>query len=378
MKSGVSLCTYTYNDGEFVNELLRRVRGWSVRPDEIVVLDDGSDSPFVPDDGALPARVVRLERNRGIPVAKHTGISSARGEYILSVDCDVRIDSDWLEKCLPIAQREDVGLVGGAVVHGSGQDAVSRYLRLYGDNHNVGWSGDVDFIPGNAFLLRRETWEEVKGFSGFTESVCEDHLLCNRLKDRGYVLWSESGAVARQIRRLKRSTMCKRVWLWCHKAVKSHMAHCKRVAPFIVEIMAKPLLKRMEYSAGIGDLALIYLDILYYTFIVADLLDHAETKGKSAHGTRKEFVGAVASMFKGYPLSRTLFRKDMLELGRVLPKDGDAVHEEVVDCFSCLGALIGTGFMDWLEREVILALMHEDEETLVHFSAYDQAEFDVE
>jgi len=44
----ITLCTFTYNDGRLAADLLRHVQSWTVRPDAIVVTDDGSTPPFAP------------------------------------------------------------------------------------------------------------------------------------------------------------------------------------------------------------------------------------------------------------------------------------------------------------------------------------------
>ncbi len=189
----ISFCTYTFNDAEFTADLIRQTRMFSVRPDEIVVVDDGSDMPFAMDDAPANLRVLRFEKNRGITAAKGAGLSAASGDFIFSMDCDTRVGNTWLERNLPHACVPEIGLVGGSLVYRSGDDLVSRYLSVFGDNHNQHHVGAVDFIPGNAFLLRREMWEQAGGFDGYGETNCQDHYLCGRLKDLGYTLFPMPG-----------------------------------------------------------------------------------------------------------------------------------------------------------------------------------------
>ena len=84
--SSTSFCTFTYNDGRLAQKLLASIPGWSKQPDEIVIVDDGSDPPFSPHNdsniGALPLRIIRFPQNRGFAAAKSAGINAAQGKII--------------------------------------------------------------------------------------------------------------------------------------------------------------------------------------------------------------------------------------------------------------------------------------------------------
>ena len=178
----VSLITYTFNDGSFVDGLLAGLADWTLAPKEVVVVDDGSDTPYAPPPCPVPVRLLRHAANLGIPSTKHEAISAGTAPALLAMDCDTRVVPDWLERCLPQLARPEVGLVSGPVDYRSGDDLVSRFQRAFGDNHNIGQAGATGFVPGNAFLLRRATWEACGGMAAFAGDVCEDHFLCEKIK----------------------------------------------------------------------------------------------------------------------------------------------------------------------------------------------------
>ncbi|MBG0777628.1 MAG: glycosyltransferase family 2 protein [Desulfovibrionaceae bacterium] len=181
----VSLVTFTCNDGDLTRGLLDAARGWTVRPDEIVVVDDGSEPPFVPPEpaGDLPAvRLVRLPSNRGITRANAAGLDAAHGDVLFSVDCDVRPEPGYLAACLRALERPGTGMAAGGVLHAAGDGLTARYLRTFGDNHNLDARGPVELIPGNAYAIPRAVWREVGGFGGHAARVCEDHALCRRVR----------------------------------------------------------------------------------------------------------------------------------------------------------------------------------------------------
>lgn len=44
----VSLVTYVFNDGELADGLLEHVGNWTMKPAEIIIVDDGSEVPYIP------------------------------------------------------------------------------------------------------------------------------------------------------------------------------------------------------------------------------------------------------------------------------------------------------------------------------------------
>jgi glycosyltransferase involved in cell wall biosynthesis len=373
----LSLCTYTFNDAEFVHDLLAQMPSWQVKPDEIVVVDDGSKQPFAPLAPLPNLRVVRLDPNQGITRAKGTGLSAATGEVIFSMDCDTRVAPDWLAVNLPNLLRPGVGLVGGALAHAAGEDLVSRYLRAYGDNHNLHHVGEVEFIPGNAFLLRRSTWEQVGGFSAYTETNCQDHYLCNLLRSQGYSLYSDAAAKAWQLRRIRRTTLMKRVWKWCHKAVKGQMLGGDRAVPYLFEVAVKPMLDRFATSIEMGEPLFLYVDLLYMTHTVLDCLDFGVAEGLATDAVRAGFLRRLAGLFAGYPRLWACFRADLADTGHqvLMPAAGDEDAWE--DFFLFSDMLRHSGLFDWLEREGVDQLKLEDRQEHYHFSSYAQASFDM-
>lgn len=380
LKPSISLCTYTYNDASFVWRLLESVSGWNILPDEIVVVDDGSEEPFVASASPVPLRILRLDPNAGITRAKSTGLSAACMDLIFSIDCDTRVAPDWLEVNLPHVMTSEIGLVGGALQHSSGSDTVSRYFRMYGDNHNLHHTGDVSFIPGNAFLMRREVWEAVGGFGDYAESTCEDHELCRRMQNHGYRLFSDCRAQAAQTRRVSRFTLCRRVWKWCHATMKEQMLGGERTVPYLFETCAKPMLERFEASVAADDLLLVYIDLLYLAYTVADLLAYGVEKGLADRSLSDGFRISFLSMCAGFPVLERFLRADMGRLGVALqvPPGHSADVAAWNDFFMFAPVLRESGLLQWLQTEGVPRLLREDAENAYDFSAYDAHRFHVD
>lgn len=98
MTPEVSVIVPVYNVGAYVADCLRSVIGQATPglPLECIVVDDCStdsgmdtvESLLSTYSGPIEFSVVRHDRNRGLSAARNTGISRARGRYILFLDSD--------------------------------------------------------------------------------------------------------------------------------------------------------------------------------------------------------------------------------------------------------------------------------------------------
>lgn len=220
----VSVCSFTYNDANLLHGFLADIAGWSSKPDEIVLVDDGSSVPFalLPEEEAMlpPVKLIRLHENKGFTIAKHTAISAAAGEVILSVDSDSRLSPGFLEACIEHLKDRSVGLVSGIYMAAVGYDLLSRYIRpQLTEVRDIHAPFETDFINGGAFALRREVWNETGGFSGHPESRGQDHYLCKSLKKLGYKLLLDPAHEVREARKLDRHALYRRTWAWCGESL---------------------------------------------------------------------------------------------------------------------------------------------------------------
>lgn len=378
----ISLVTYTYNDAEYAADLVRQAEMFTVRPDEIVVVDDGSTEPFGMVNPPDNLRVLRFENNRGITCAKGNGLSMASGEYILSMDCDTRITPDWLERNLFYASKRHIGMVGGSGNHWSGEDLVSRYMAHFGDNHDD--HGEVDFIPGNAFLLRRDVWEHSGGFLGYAQANCQDHYLCNRLRKMGYSLFSNSRAKSVHLRRVSRTALCKRVWKWCHGPIKRQLMEAAEsgktelVLNYLFAVLVSPMIERANRIAELKEPLFYYIEMLYLAHAALDCLDHLISRGRLASAERDNFLAALGSTVSICPQIGTLLKADMVAMGHDMNSDTLSTQEsQWNELFLLANTFRDSGVLNWLEKQGVPVLVREELGVDYDFSSYEEASFAV-
>lgn len=99
MSLAISVVIPYYQGSRTIGEALASVRAQTLPPIEIIVVDDGSraEEAQALDRHADGCVVIHLPANRGVSVARNTGIARARGEWIAFLDCDDLWDPRKLE-----------------------------------------------------------------------------------------------------------------------------------------------------------------------------------------------------------------------------------------------------------------------------------------
>ena len=184
--SQISIVITTYNDSHFLAEAVESALAQTVRPREIIVVDDGS----VDDPASVVARYpkVRLisQPNQGLSAARNTGWRAATGRYVVFLDADDRLRPDALRSNLQLfSEKPECALVHGGYVYldTSGEQTSLPLPALIGEDPYE------SLLKGNCIAMhatvmyRRDRLEEEDGFD--TQLLaCEDYDLYLRLARR--------------------------------------------------------------------------------------------------------------------------------------------------------------------------------------------------
>ena len=179
-------------------------------PREIVLVDNGSSERASLDfleETAARHRVVRYPGPFNYSAICNAGARVARGQHLLFLNNDTQVETpDWLEALLEHSQRREVGAVGAQLLypdrriqHGGvflmGQPtAFAGHAFKHLPEHSDAWRGlahvvrDVSAVTGACLMLRREVFEEVRGFDEAIAVAFGDVDLCLRLRARGYLI----------------------------------------------------------------------------------------------------------------------------------------------------------------------------------------------
>jgi GT2 family glycosyltransferase len=149
------------------------------------------------------ARVVQTAANVGFAGAVNRAAEEAGGEYIVLLNDDTEVESDWLEQLVETAdRRRDAGAVGSTMLFPDGtiqeagsvlwDDASTLTVGrgLPGASRRFDYERRVDFTSGGSLLIRRESFRALGGMSlDYFPAYYEDTDFCLRLAERGESVW---------------------------------------------------------------------------------------------------------------------------------------------------------------------------------------------
>lgn len=167
----VSVIVPCYNGGIYLDGLLASLKAQTFRDFEVVIVNDGSTDPATLEKLKEIEPVTRVvhQENRYLPGARNTGFREARAELVLPLDCDDRIEPEFLAETLAAMRNagDDVGFV-------------YTYMRLTGTADRIFKTHCNHFdqlflnhLP-YCLLIRKSAWKAVGGYDETMRSGLED------------------------------------------------------------------------------------------------------------------------------------------------------------------------------------------------------------
>jgi glycosyltransferase involved in cell wall biosynthesis len=173
----LSVIVPTYNHAAYLPRALRALREQTVRPAEVIVVDDCS-ADATPELLAAAARsdpalkVVRNERNLGVNASARRGLGLASGKYLFFAASDDRVLPEFVEKTVAALERHP--RAGLCCAYFSTEDGTTGEVR----ENPSGWCDAPHYfppaaaellagrggIPGHATVVRRAAFEAAGGY----------------------------------------------------------------------------------------------------------------------------------------------------------------------------------------------------------------------
>lgn len=201
-RTTVSLIIANYNYGRFAHEAIESALRQTVKPDEILFIDDCStdNSMEIAERFKNSIKIVRNEKNLGIVNNFNKAVSLTKGDYICFLGADNRFRSDYIEKCkFVLDMHEDAAIAyTDAVIFGPLAGILARqvgakeeqgikdiFLWEFPDfnEETKNLLKQRNFIHGSS-MYRRSAYNEVGGY--VKSNGPEDHNLFSRMINKGW------------------------------------------------------------------------------------------------------------------------------------------------------------------------------------------------
>lgn len=197
-----------FNEEPVILKTLTALRASDYPAFEVIAINDGSSDRTLEVletfAGAWPQLRVISQPNAGKSVASNTGIASARGEIVVTLDGDTIFEPQTIRMLARHFMDNDggrkVGAVAGHVKVGNRHNLLTAWQSLeYISGICVtrmaeGFVGAISIVPGACAAWRAEALTEVGGYSHDTMAEDADLTLC--IQRLGYKIVQENRAVA--------------------------------------------------------------------------------------------------------------------------------------------------------------------------------------
>ena len=148
----ISLIIPVYKVSAYIERCLKSVIKQTYNHFECILVDDASPDDSIAKcermieeyDGPIQFRILHHQQNKGLSVARNTGIDAATGDYILFIDSDDLISNDCVEKLMtPVLRDKTIEMSVGEHVRFTDEGVLKRKRQSYGDHRreDIVWSG---------------------------------------------------------------------------------------------------------------------------------------------------------------------------------------------------------------------------------------------
>lgn len=184
----VSVVVCTYNGSKTLRVCLRSLKKLNYPDYEVIVVDDGS-SDAVPEVAKSfeGVRYIRQE-NRGLSVARNTGMEAAIGEVVAYTDDDCRADEDWLYYLVGDLADSEFKAMGGHNFLPPEDSATAAAVMASpgGPIHVMLTAREAEHIPGCNMVFDKAALQEIGGFDPTYRKAGDDVDVCWRLQEAGH------------------------------------------------------------------------------------------------------------------------------------------------------------------------------------------------
>ena len=171
----VSIIIPCYNQAHYLRDAIESALEQTI-PCEVIVVNDGSTDNTSEVAKEYPVKLIE-KVNGGLSSARNAGIKEATGEWILPLDSDDIISSDFVEKTI------------------GKDDIVGVYQQEFGDSQTKWVNPNLnpkfeDFLKANqtncCSLFKKEIWEKVGGYDENMRLGYEDWYFWLKSTKAGY------------------------------------------------------------------------------------------------------------------------------------------------------------------------------------------------
>jgi len=262
----VSIYIPVYNGELYLDRTLEAIFQQTVPFSEIIVINDGSQDNTVQIAEQYPVKIISHNYNKGIALARNTGVENCGCELVASVDADCVLDKHWLEECILFFEDESVAGVGGKLCEEMKKRVPDRWRRINLIQHFGDETKEISFISGSNTIFRKDDLFKVGLYNQNFKLYYEDIDLSERLIRSGRRLIYAHRARVSHIRQDTVYSVMRTCWGFRNRRYPTSLIallkDILREFKHAVSIIGKSLLK-MRLSILVLDCVYIFYQVYF-------------------------------------------------------------------------------------------------------------------
>lgn len=177
----ISIIITNYNYKKYVGPAIKSAQNQTVKPQEIIVVDDGSTDDSIKEIEKYPVKLIK-QKNLGVVAAKNRGFSESTGRFVLFLDADDILKPNATKEYIR-KYREDrsVGFVYSGMEYFGSEKGIYKSKPFNSKELRRG-----NYIH-NSTLIKREAFLAVDGYHTGMNEGYEDWDLYISIAEQGYL-----------------------------------------------------------------------------------------------------------------------------------------------------------------------------------------------
>jgi GT2 family glycosyltransferase len=295
----ISVIVPAYNGEKTIGRCLSALMEQSKRPDEIIVVDDGSADKTADAIKKFKGVTLIKQDHNGPAAARNIGAKKARGELLLFTDMDCVPDREWVAEMIrPFEKREIAGVQGRYKTVQNG--IVARFVQFEIEDRydRMRKREGIDFIGSYSAGYRRDVFLKFGGFDdSFRMASGEDPEISFKLDAAGQkMVFAEKAVVYHDHVDSIGAYLRQKFWR-AYWRVLLYKKHPNKIAG---ESYTPQMLKIQILLFGtlLASMVLTLFSVQYLTFFaVSTLLLFGSTLPLTFKNIRKSFIAGLITPF---------------------------------------------------------------------------------
>ncbi len=180
----------TYNNTKTIEGCIESLRANGIT--QVLVIDNASTDDTVKRIETLPVGIIKNKKNVGFATAVNQAAKKIKSEYLLLLNPDANLLTPIKVAQEYFQQHSRVGVIGLQLQDAQGQPERYSYGKEVTPTSFItrrllpSSSSKCDWVSGGAMMIRRQAFDEVRGFTPDFFMYWEDVDFCRRVRQAGW------------------------------------------------------------------------------------------------------------------------------------------------------------------------------------------------